>query len=105
MINRLWGDLLLALAIHWGEPMLSSINPYSRQHVEQGLISLRNFHQAYSKRGKGENDLPSGWEPQGPAALLDVQKNLWECPSRGSQLEPADLQGCEKAQLLQAKGN
>jgi hypothetical protein len=85
--------------------MLPSLNPFSRQCVEQGFTGPRNFHQAYSKRGTGEKDLPRGCELQGSAALLDIQKNLWECPLQGSQLELADLQGCEKAQLLQAKGN
>jgi len=76
--------------------MLPSIKPSSRQRVEQGLTRPRHFHQVYSKSGTGESDLPKGREPYSPAALLDCQKNHWECSPRGSQLELADLQGCEK---------
>jgi len=84
---------------------LPSTNLSLRPHVEQGFTSLHNFHQAYSRCGTGENALLRGRKLQGLAALLDVQKNLWECPPRGSQLKLADLQECEKAPLLQAKGN
>jgi hypothetical protein len=85
--------------------MLPSIHLPSRQHAAQALTHPYNFYQGYSKRRPGENALPRGRELQEPATLLNVQQNLWECPPRSSQLERANLPGCEKTQLLWAKGN
>ena len=61
--------------------------PGSHQHVEQGLMIPLNFLHVRARSGIGENDLPGGPGPQGPADTLETQRSLGEGHPRRSHLD------------------
>src|SRR5262245_13442715 len=74
-----------------------------QQHVEQGLMSPRDFLQVRAISGIGKNKLPGGPGSHGPADPLEAQGGFRQGHPRRGHLEPASFEVVDKNQSPQTK--